>query len=645
MKKSRFASLLLALFFFFLFSRPVQAYIDPATTSYLIQILSALVISLAVSLGLFFSRIRAFFLNFRVRVASFWVRLTRPSKDRESSKPPVPEEESRSYPRRLVLAGLLTLTLALTSCFFGILDLFISNPGEFPFPFTALLPDLLLWALGGGLLIALLLACLRGSLFDRALSLLLGLLLASYLQAAFMNGRLPHLTGDPVAWENFSGAMVLNSLVWLFLLFLPWLIRRLNKRTWSFLVRGVPGLLLALQLIFGLTGLIQNPDPVRPASSTYLTSEGLFEPACEDNILVFILDRLDNRYIDRILAESPDFFDPLDGFTRFTNNSSPYSQTFPAVTEMLTGEIHLFDEGSEAYMKRAWQESPFLPGLVDRGYACRLYLTSSQSYRNAGDLEGLARNLTPGRIQLDRKAAGAFIRLSFYRQAPLAFKPFLWSPLDSFDSFLTSQETPPPYRVDDLAFYRQLKDRGLTPGEDARLFSFIHLQGSHAPYNMNELGEEAEEGQSSALIQTRGSFHILYDYLDRLKDLDLYRDATIIITGDHGARSTDTKPPDAAMGTGLFVKPAGREGIPLESNPAPVTTDHFRATVYQAAGLDPSPYGPSYFEVSPHDFVVRLVYHRLYASEEGPARLLTYQILGDVNNFDHWILLEEKEIP
>lgn len=645
---------LLAAFFFF--SRPVQAYIDPATTSYLIQIVSALVITLGVSFGLFFNRIRIFFMNGRIKLAQAWIRISRPGQVKETrtrrtrldQESPVDKagflfSDQRPYRQRLALAGLLVAALSFSLWLFGPLEILAGNPADFAFPFTALLPGLLLGA-GLSLLIALPLALIKGRVFDGLLSLGLGLLLASYIQANFLNRGLGKLTGDAIAWEGLVQDMLVNLLIWGLILLLPLAIRLFYRRGWSFLVRFLPALLLAVQLISGLVLLAREPALVKAASQSYLSTQGLYEVAREDNILVFILDRLDNRYIDGILARHPGYLDRLDGFTRFTNNSSRYSQTFPSITDMLTGQPHYFEEASGDYMKKAWKESPFLPGLIDQGYQSRLYLTSSQAYREAQDLECLTLNLARGRIKAGQGALGEFFRLSLYRSGPLALKPFFWTSTDRFDKLVTSQQSPPPYRMDDPAFYRELQAQGLTLSEEKKAFTFIHLQGPHAPYNMDDKGQEVEVGQSSSLLQTMGCFHILFDYFDRLKALDLYQDATIIITGDHGARSSDTRLPEAAMATGLFVKPAGQAGSPLVINPAPVSSDNFQATIYQAAGLDASAYGRGYFDVSPHEFVVRLVYHRLYASDSGPARLLTYQIVGDANDFDDWILVEEKEL-
>jgi len=47
-------------------------------------------------------------------------------------------------------------------------------------------------------------------------------------------------------------------------------------------------------------------------------------------------------------------------------------------------------------------------------------------------------------------------------------------------------------------------------------------------------------------------FHIVYEYLDQLKQLGMYENSTIIIFGDHGARKNDTKPLEHAIVTAPF---------------------------------------------------------------------------------------------
>jgi DUF1365 family protein len=64
-----------SLLFVLMFSTTAFAYIDPATTSYLIQIIAGVVISCGVVVGVFWKKIRLFFKN--RKIASLEKKLTR----------------------------------------------------------------------------------------------------------------------------------------------------------------------------------------------------------------------------------------------------------------------------------------------------------------------------------------------------------------------------------------------------------------------------------------------------------------------------------------------------------------------------------------------------------------------------------------
>lgn len=52
-----------ALGFLFLMSKSAQAYIDPATTSYVVQIIAGLVLAGGAAIGIYWHKIRRFFKN------------------------------------------------------------------------------------------------------------------------------------------------------------------------------------------------------------------------------------------------------------------------------------------------------------------------------------------------------------------------------------------------------------------------------------------------------------------------------------------------------------------------------------------------------------------------------------------------------
>ncbi|HZK29388.1 MAG TPA: sulfatase-like hydrolase/transferase, partial [Clostridia bacterium] len=601
--------------------------------------------------------IRMFFLNIRVRMAELKIKLF--SKKTGLAQPAPKHDgttivtiqsvgkwdylwaDNRTFTQRLLPSALLSACFFFIFVIFGVYELYITNLSAFAFPFSAILPGIALVAVAGAVLFTSLLSLLRGRLFDLASSLLLGFILAGYTQGNLLNLSLGELTGDAIPWDLYQSEALVNLLIWTAIISLPFIVKFFWKRAWSFFIKLIPAILIVVQIISIIFLNVTATNPNMGSSGSYLSTQGIYEVADGNNIIVIVLDRLDNRYIELVLRDDPEFFDGMDGFTRFTNNLSLYSQTFPSVTNMLTGDRHYFEKNYATYMKEAWSSSTFIPGLREQGFASTFYMEAGYTYADAGDLKHVADNVEIGSIKVQSAAIPSFISLSTFRYAPLALKPFFWTSTDAFGKLIDVQMDPPPYITDDIAFHRGLKEKRLTKIDATQRFTYIHLLGSHAPYNMDEYGWEVEAGQSSVLLQTKGSFRIVFEYLEQLKSLGQYEDATIIVTSDHGARKSDTQPLDNAIVTGLFVKPAGKSGASLKYNNAPVSADSLRATVYQAAGLDYSAYGPTYFEVPEDADVVRFLYHRLYKTDSTPARLLTYQIDGDANDFLNWRLIEE----
>ena len=243
---------------------------------HLIQIVSALVITLGVTAGIFFNRIRLFFLNFRVSLGRLWIRLFA-----KRDRLPVPADRTlrtganekidkvsflwadrRSFRERLLSALPAAASLCFTFFVFGIFELYAGNLEDMTFSFGSLVGPLILIASAGTVLIALASALLRGRLFDLTLSLLLGLGLSLYVQANFLNAGLGRLTGDAVAWEEVTGKMAANLTLWTF---------SSCCHFWSDSLAGKPG-----------GALLYPPDS---GGHQLITAISLMRgPACEDGL-------------------------------------------------------------------------------------------------------------------------------------------------------------------------------------------------------------------------------------------------------------------------------------------------------------------------------------------------------------------------
>ncbi|HHW93208.1 MAG TPA: sulfatase-like hydrolase/transferase [Clostridiaceae bacterium] len=648
MKTALFSFLLVSL----CYSVPAHAYIDPATTTYIIQIVTALVITLGVTIGIFFTKIRLSIVGLYVRVSEFFIRLfsrKRDKGDKKLSKQMLKVSASPGEPslkKRFLSAACVSIAFAFTFIVFGIYELYMLNVDSFNFPLKALFPSVALFGALVAVILCIVLVLFRGRVFEFLISLIFGILLAGYVQGNFLNRGLGILTGDSIDWSAQSGAFLLNLLVWIAIVSMPFLLRAYKIKLWSRVIKIVSCLLVIVQVV-SMIALKSTSSTTPQRSNRYLSTKGIDQVAEEKNVIVFVLDRLDNIYINGVKGDDPHFFDRLDGFTQFTNNISLYSQTFPSVTNMFTGELHLFERPASDYLKEAWSTSTFLPELHRHEYAIHLFMEPGYTFKDAADIEHIVDNVVENEIRIHtRDALEQFGRLSVFRYAPLFAKPFYWTSTDQFARLVQTESTKecPPYVTDDLHFYKQLKDKKIHKNGGDKKFVYIHLQGSHAPHVMNEYAEPAALGSSNAIIQTKGCFRIVYEYIDQLKQLGLYESSTIIITGDHGARKNDTTLLERAIVTALFVKPAGKAGTPLAFNSAPVSTDNFRPFIYSEVGIPHDELGKTYFEVSEDAEDARYLYHRLIKTSDSPPRLLIYEIQGDANQFENWQLVEDWEI-
>ena len=142
-----------------------------------------------------------------------------------------------------------------------------------------------------------------------------------------------------------------------------------------------------------------------------------------------------------------------------------------------------------------------------------------------------------------------------------------------------------------------------------------------------------------------GCFLHLFNAFDRMKELGIYENATIIITADHGSAYKDSTPLEKKVTIGLFYKPSGSAGTPLACSKAPVCTDNIGATIMKAAGLsDYSAYGAALDDV-PEDAVITRYYYKSVAEKETwhEVSVYRYAVVGDANDYENWEFVDILE--
>ena len=141
----------------------------------------------------------------------------------------------------------------------------------------------------------------------------------------------------------------------------------------------------------------------------------------------------------------------------------------------------------------------------------------------------------------------------------------------------------------------------------------------------------------------RGVFGMIFSYFDQLKQLGLYEDATIIITGDHASAISDRRDVEGPRVTALFVKRSGDAGKPLAYSAAPVCQADLRAEIVSSAGLvTQHSYGTAVSEVTDPDRVRKYCFEKTL--EDGTHQIVEYRVTGDANDFGNWEIVERRDI-
>ena len=645
-------------------SIPASAYIDPATTSYVIQIIAGLFISLGVVFGTFSAKIRVFFINLRVTLLKR--KIAREAAKRAKGNPlmptpvsPRPQSSSgvvipvskvaflinddRSLRQRLKLSSLVTFSFVFTFILFGILDLYISNRQLFPFYLKDILLPVLLITLIAFLLLEGSISLLKGRLFDIVLSLLFGVLLAGYMQGSFLNLELGQLTGDAIQWNRYTKHAVINLAVWIVVMILPLVLRYFSRNIWKTMLSFLSVLLIGMQSV-GLISTISSSKILTDKQSfKYLSSKGLYELSPDDNVIILLLDRLDQKYIDDMMAKDPTFYDKLDGFTQFTNYTSYYCRTYPAAVNILTGALTKYDTPPDKFFTQAWKKSTFIPDLKKANYTTKLYMERPYLYNDIAQIDGVADNVVDGHLQIKKKTMIAeFLTLTAFRYVPHALKSNFHISTADFGNIVEVDKESAPFVTDDAAFYEGLKNTRLSLSESKKNFTYYHLNGMHDT-SLDENVQLLPKGKAgSQTTQMKACFRIVYDFLDQMKELGVYKDSTIIIMGDHG-KSYDVRNLDHASVTGLFVKPKGSAGTPLVRSNAPVSQEQIRSTIIKEVGLDNSAYGDTFFDTSENADVVRRFFYRV--DRPGKKHFLEeFEIQGDAKDFKNWHKVGETKI-
>ena len=556
---------------------------------------------------------------------------------------------------------LCNLFLSLTVVFFSPMEVVLLNRGEFYFPFSNVWGVQLLVALGAAGILTLLMLLLPPRAGQIAAAVSLGLGLAAYVQALFLNGKMVSLTGAAMKLtdaDKTTNLIIWGCIVLAVLLCVIFLGRRRHK-TVGLVMRGVACALIVMQTI-GLVSLIFTEDSSDQKTETYLSVEGQFELSSGSNVIEFVLDTADGFFVRDMLSTYPELYDSLSGWVYYPNATSTHSRTYPSIPYMLTGEKCYYDLPVAEYVEQAFDRSGYLKGLNHAGTDVRIFtwnpeLIASSSQEYIANSSGYRYNRFEN-LDLP-KLIDNLMKIALYKSLPYQFKKqFRYNLVQiNMSSFTRPDLFFKDFSYMDPGFYGDLtgSDPITVTDKYAKAFRFYHLFGTHPGADWDENLEGIEDDDEADVWDPhfranalRGSYKMIEEYIRQMKALGIYDQSTIIVTADHGISDDDGTVENLVRSTPscpvMMVKFAGSDlSQPLKISSAPVAHEDIFTTVEKTLSSDVTGTGSGrgLEEIAESEARDRYYYHTVFRSDgEGEIAMREYLIDGDAEDLANWHL-------
>lgn len=440
-----------------------------------------------------------------------------------------------------------------------------------------------------------------------------------------------------------------------FLLAFPlfyWLLSKFRQvPVWLTLIPVMSSILLVAPVLlnqqenaaFGLSDDEVNPD--------------VFEFSSDLNLVHLLPDGFQGDIAREVLEDHPEIAARLEGFTLYRDHLGMYQGTAPSVPAIFTGQPFDFEAGYSVQRTMDEMKLYAYPArLQENGFRLD-YVTLSSAHCVEGAASCVTRpfnDLKPrGYLRYKNEHFSYAVRqltdLTLFRHLPMYLKEQIYNNGDWFLADTTLDGSSPwPDPV-----LREWIDNMVVAGSQPR-FKWYHYIGAHIPPHWDAncvFNRELERTRQQYYDQSVCVLTGIARFADRLRELNIYDQTAIIISGDHGV---NIRPDDqqgltingglhhgvlGASRPALLVKPLKNRN-PFQLNGSPTHLLDIAPTALDLMGLEDGYQGQSVLTIDPA--VQRVRTFNWYASAEfwtgDPISYDHWQVDGEVSDVRNWSL-------
>lgn len=348
-----------------------------------------------------------------------------------------------------------------------------------------------------------------------------------YIQGNYLAGSLPTLDGSPILWNNYINQNIISILFLVLVILVNIILYRKFNAKYDKIVFYSSLLVFAMIFVSLISTLFTNKEIYVEKGNYASTNENINVLSSNKNFLVLVIDCVDSKKFDEVIKEN-NKENIFKDFTYYPDTLSTYGFTRDSIPFIFSGIWYEAQVPYSKYYLQAFDDSKLFNMLKKQKYDLNIYDDELQILNNDKyDVKNI--KIVNSKVNF----------LSFVKQEVkyVLFK-YLPFPLKKYSSIESMDYNKCKINVDngntlfnwsDQKYYDLLDNIEL---QENNYFQFVHIEGGHLPYDLNENVDTIENGTyDDKLLAT---ITIIDKYLTRIKESDQYNNSVIIILSDHG---------------------------------------------------------------------------------------------------------------
>lgn len=352
------------------------------------------------------------------------------------------------------------------------------------------------------------------------------LFILCYIQGNFLSYNLPHLDGTVVNFNNYDIDNIISISIFLILLIIY--IVCIIKFKFEKVINISKYISISIFIMFftGFIPTIFNSNLYEERIIKNISNNNINQLSNNKNFIMILIDAVDSTQFEKILNEGK-YNDTFNDFTYFRDTMSTYQFTRDSIPLILSGKVNYNKTSFPKFYNDAMNESPLIDKLIENNYEINIY---DEDIKWNTDKSSIIKNTTDYDENISSFCyVKQHARFILFKYLPYFLKEY--SNYETFNFNYCKKENDDNLFDDDNLTLLNVANKDIER-IDNNYYSFIHIEGGHVPFDLDENLNRIENGTYKDKVLA--SLNVVDLYIKKLRENNLYDNSIIIVLADHG---------------------------------------------------------------------------------------------------------------